>query len=172
MHLHVRDTQEPLGGEVLVPSSKYHAHRALILASLAPGPSRVVGVTDAGHVQHTIALLRALGTRIDVEGDGFTVHGGPYAPRRERVTAGSSGTTLYFMTGLAALADRPVTIGGQKYFHRRPIAPLLDALVRLGVRLESAGGRPPITVWPGRPRGGGLTIPGTPSQWDSRPLLL
>ena len=37
MNLLVKGTSGPLAGEVEVPYSKYHAHRALILASLAPG---------------------------------------------------------------------------------------------------------------------------------------
>lgn len=172
VYLSVDGSEGRVAGEVVVPNSKYHAHRALILASLAHGESRVVGLSDARHVRYTVQMLRQLGTRIDVEGDTFLVHGGPYRPRREVVTAGSSGTTLYFMTGLASLADRPVTVTGQKYFQRRPLVPLLSALEQLGVRLESADGCPPITIRPGRPSGGRVAIDGTLSQWISGLLLL
>ena len=61
MNLLVKGTSGPLLGEVEVPNSKYHAHRALILASLAPGTSRIVGLSDARHVQFTMDVLRALG---------------------------------------------------------------------------------------------------------------
>jgi len=172
MQLHVRDPRQPLAGDLVVPSSKYHAHRALILASLAPGRSRIAGLSDARHVRDTIELLRGLGTRIEVEGDGFVVDGAPYVPQSPTVSAGSSGTTLYFMTGLAALAEAPVTVVGQKYLQRRPIGPLLSALETLGVRLESTDDRPPITVQPGRPAGGRVRIAGTLSQWISGLLLL
>ena len=165
MHLHVRHTQGSLAGELLVPSSKYHAHRALILASLAPGTSHIEGASDARHVQHTIGLLRGLGTRIDVGPDGFVVHGGPYTVQRDRVSAGSSGTTLYFMIGLAALADEPVTIVGQRYFQRRPVGPLLRALQSLGVDLHSQTGTPPIEVRPGRPTGGTTRPSPRPMRW-------
>jgi len=172
MHLSIRGGHSPVNGAIVVPASKYHAHRALMLASLAPGASRVVGRCDARHVQYTIELLRGLGTRIDVTADGFDVQGGPYAPIRDSVSVGSSGTTLYFMTGLAALADKPVTITGQKYFQRRPVGPLLEALQAMGVALDSANGRLPIDVRPGRPTGGRVRIPGTLSQWISGLLLL
>lgn len=172
MRLLVKQTAGPLEGELVIPSSKYHAHRALILASLAPGTSRIEGLSDAGHVRYTIQALRRLGTTIDVDGDTFIVRGGPYRPARPDVSVGSSGTTLYFLTGLASLATAPVTIVGQKYFQRRPIGPLLNALSGLGVELSSADGCPPISVRPRRPAGGTVTISGTLSQWISGLLLL
>ena len=183
MQLFVSGSSEPLTGELNVPVSKYHAHRALVLASLAPGRSVIRGLSETRQVVWTVGVLRALGTRIEIEGENYIVHGGPYSTR-ERVVdhgsistegllnVGSSGTTLYFMTGLAALADRPITLTGMKYFRRRPIKALLDALGQLGVRYEATDDRPPITVQPGRPEGGHVTIPGTLSQWLSGLLLL
>src|SRR5215475_13463295 len=137
MHLYVRETKARLRGEIPVPSSKYHAHRALILASLAPGTTRIVGRTAARHVRSTVDALTGLGTGVEPTQDGFLVSGGPYRPNREEVSVGSSGTTLYFMIGLASLADSPLTITGQKYFQRRPVGPLLDALRELGIELDA-----------------------------------
>ncbi|WP_440708736.1 3-phosphoshikimate 1-carboxyvinyltransferase [Herbiconiux sp. YIM B11900] len=176
-------SETPIFGEITVPVSKYHAHRALVLASLAPGRSVIRGLSDTRQVAWTIGALRALGTRIEIEDDGYVVHGGEYHTRDDVLdhgsssaegvlNMGSSGTTLYFMTGLAALADRPITLTGMKYFRRRPIKALLDALGQLGIRHASADDCPPITVQPGRPRGGRVTIPGTLSQWVSGLLLV
>ncbi|MFD5558590.1 3-phosphoshikimate 1-carboxyvinyltransferase [Streptomyces sp. NPDC127068] len=173
MHLLVKGIQHRLTGEVLVPSSKYHAHRALILASLAEGVSRVHGRSDARHVQYTARFLRSLGVKIATEGDTFVVHGlgGHYRPHHMAVSAGSSGTTLAFMIGLASLSDQPVTVTGQKYFHRRPIGPLLTALRQMGVGIESPDDRPPVRVAARRPSGGRIRIAGTLSQWISGLLL-
>ncbi|GAA2617841.1 3-phosphoshikimate 1-carboxyvinyltransferase [Streptomyces axinellae] len=174
MHLLVSGIQHRVTGEVLVPNSKYHAHRALILASLADGESRVHGLSDARHVAYTVRLLRGLGVRITRAGDTFVVRGlgGRYRPGRAGVSAGSSGTTLYFMAGLACLSDREVSITGQRYFSRRPMGPLLRGLEQLGVAVEAAGDRPPVHVRPGRPTGGRVVMPGTLSQWISGLLLL
>ena len=92
--------------------------------------------------------------------------------KRKAVSVGSSGSTLYFMIGLASLADAPITLTAQKYFRRRPVGPLLDALAQMGIRFESTGGCPPIAIDPDRPRGGTIVIPGTLSQWISGLLLL
>lgn len=172
MHLLIRPTWRTLRGELPVPPSKYHAHRALILASLAEGTSRITGVSDARHVRYTMSVLRGLGTRISVEDRTFVVHGGRYRNRRERVSVGSSGTTLYFMIGLASLAESPVVVTGQSYFQRRPIGPLLDALRQLGVGVHTTGDRLPAYVTPGRPAGGRVVLPGTLSQWISGLILL
>jgi cyclohexanecarboxylate-CoA ligase len=172
VHLFVGEVRSSLRGAIDVPSSKYHAHRALMLASLAPGETRIIGASGARHVRSTIEVLRGLGTDIEQDATGFVVQGGPYRPRRSSVSVGSSGTTLYFMIGLAALADAPVTLTGQKYFQRRPVGPLLGALEQLGVRLDSQDARPPITVRPSGPTGGHVRISGTLSQWISGLLLL
>jgi cyclohexanecarboxylate-CoA ligase len=172
MNLLVKGTSGPLAGEVHVPNSKYHAHRALILASLAPGTSRILGLSDARHVQFTMDVLRALGANIEVDDQTLLVTGGPYRVKRRVVSVGSSGSTLYFMIGLASLADAPITLTAQKYFRRRPVGPLLEALAQLGVRFESVEGCPPIAITPGQPRGGRIVIPGTLSQWISGLLLL
>ncbi|MFC3892767.1 3-phosphoshikimate 1-carboxyvinyltransferase [Lentzea rhizosphaerae] len=172
MHLLLERSRRPLTGEIVVPPSKYHAHRALVLASLAEGTSRIDGLCDARHVRYTETLLRDLGTTVERDDSGYTVTGGPYRPRRDTVSVGSSGTTLYFMLGLAALADRPVTVEGQKYFQRRPVGPLLTALRALGVDVSCAEDRPPVLVRPGRPAGGRVRIPGTLSQWISGLVLL
>jgi 3-phosphoshikimate 1-carboxyvinyltransferase len=173
VHLYVRETSGRLQGEISVPASKYHAHRALMLASLAEGESRIKGGVAAKHVQSTIEVLTGLGTQIERTADGFVVRGGlPYRPLRDTVSVGSSGTTLYFMIGLASLADAPITITGQKYFQRRPVGPLLEALSDCGVELQSANATPPITVEPKRPRGGRVSIAGTLSQWISGLIMV
>ncbi|HEX7324940.1 MAG TPA: 3-phosphoshikimate 1-carboxyvinyltransferase [Rhodanobacteraceae bacterium] len=172
MFLSVVGSQTRISGTADVPNSKYHAHRALILASLAEGTSRITGLSDARHVEYTIALLRTLGTQVSVDGNAFIVRGGPYHPKRNAITAGSSGSTLYFMLGLAALADHDLTVTGQKYFQRRPIGPLLKALRQMGIGVSSANDCPPIAVTAGRPEGGEVHIAGTLSQWISGLILL
>jgi cyclohexanecarboxylate-CoA ligase len=173
MRLLVAKAKRPLEGEILIPPSKYHAHRALMLAALADGESTIRARTDARHVGFTVQALRGLGADVTAAGDGWRVRGAEgFSPARDEVSVGSSGTTLYFLIGLAALGDRPVTITGQRYFKRRPIGPLLRALQRLGVRIDYEGQSLPVTVHPGRPRGGHIHIDGTLSQWISGLLLL
>ncbi|PZF65345.1 3-phosphoshikimate 1-carboxyvinyltransferase [Curtobacterium sp. MCBD17_013] len=184
MQLVVRGTSAPLVGELDIPVSKYHAHRALVLASLAEGTSVVSGISTTRQVEWTVGTLRALGVDIVRRGNDYLVTGlgGRYVATDVvdhgsrgadgLLNMGSSGTTLYFMTGLAALADRPMTLTGMKYFQRRPIKALLTSLTQMGVELEATNDCPPITVQPRRPRGGDVSIAGTLSQWVSGLLLV
>jgi cyclohexanecarboxylate-CoA ligase len=172
LRLLVAKPQGSLEGEITIPPSKYHAHRALMLAALAPGESTIVDRTAARHVGFTVHALRALGAEIHPAGRGWRVNGGGFSPLGDEVTVGSSGTTLYFLLGLASLGDRPVRFVGQRYFRRRPIGPLLRALKRMGVKLEYEHQSLPVTVYPGRPRGGRIRIDGTLSQWVSGLLML
>jgi 3-phosphoshikimate 1-carboxyvinyltransferase len=182
VQLAVTGTSHRLSGELDIPASKYHAHRALVLASLAPGTSVIHGVSETRQVEWTVSALRALGTEIRVESDRYIVTGGPYratdvTERGSRgaeglLNMGSSGTSLYFLTGLAALSNRPTTLTGMKYFRRRPINALLDSLGQMGVKLSADEARPPIVVQPERPLGGEVNIAGTLSQWVSGLLLL
>jgi len=178
----VRGSETRLVGDLDIPVSKYHAHRALVLASLAPGTSVITGLSSTRQVEWTTSVLRALGTDIRVENGAYVVTGGRYAASQtvERgssgpdgvLNVGSSGTTLYFMTGLASLADKPITLTGMKYFRRRPIKALLDSLQQMGISLTSTNDCPPITVQPIRPTGGEVSIAGTLSQWLSGLLLV
>jgi cyclohexanecarboxylate-CoA ligase len=172
MRLLVAGAQRPLEGTLEIPPSKYHAHRALMLAALSEGTSKISKRTDARHVQFTLGALRDLGVEIKTNSDHWLVTGGRFSPPGDTVNVGSSGTTLYFLIGLACLGDRPVTFVGQRYFKRRPIGPLLRALERLGVRMEYENQSLPVTVYPGRPRGGSIHIDGTLSQWISGLLMV
>ncbi|AYG02142.1 3-phosphoshikimate 1-carboxyvinyltransferase [Gryllotalpicola protaetiae] len=183
MQLISRGTTHKLEGTLEIPVSKYHAHRALVLASLAEGTSVITGVSTTRQVEWTVSVLRALGTKIEITDAGYTVtgtggrfHGAPVIERGSRgedglLNVGSSGTTLYFITGLMSLSDRPTTVTGMKYFRRRPIKALLSALIEMGLELESTNDCPPITVQPKRPKGGDVHIAGTLSQWVSGLLL-
>lgn len=184
MQLVVRGTSAPLVGELDIPVSKYHAHRALVLASLAKGTSIVSGISATRQVEWTVGTLRALGVDIKRRGNEYHVTGlgGRYeatdvVDHGSRgadgiLNMGSSGTTLYFMTGLASLADKPMTLSGMKYFQRRPIKALLTSLTQMGIELEATNDCPPVTVQPKRPRGGDVQIAGTLSQWISGLLLV
>jgi 3-phosphoshikimate 1-carboxyvinyltransferase len=83
---------------------------------------------------------------------------------------GNSGTTLFFSTALAALGSVPVRFDGDEQIRRRSAAPLLEALKGLGVRVESAEGRAPLTVQ-GPWKGGRISLPSPTSQYLSALLL-
>jgi 3-phosphoshikimate 1-carboxyvinyltransferase len=128
---------------VTVPGSKSQTNRALVLAGLAAaqgqGPSTISGALRSRDTDLMIGALSALGLRVDGPGSDLTVSGRMAPGPDARVDCGLAGTVLRFVPPLAALADSVVEFDGDEQARARPIAPLLDALRVLGVRIDSAG---------------------------------
>jgi 3-phosphoshikimate 1-carboxyvinyltransferase len=133
----------PVHATVTIPGSKSQTNRALVLAGLAAargqGTSTVSGALRSRDTDLMIGALRALGLSVDGAGAELTV-GGRIAPGPgARVDCGLAGTVLRFVPPLAALADAVVEFDGDEQARARPIAPLLDALRVLGVRIDGTG---------------------------------
>lgn len=158
-----------------VPGSKSLTNRALCLAALASGTSRLEGVLLSDDTRHMRRGLEALGVGIvDLDETTLEVHGG-----RERLRApsgplfvGNSGTTVRFLTALAALVDGPVTLQGDEHMARRPIADLVRGLEQLGVKVDCPTGCPPLTVHGGRLSGGTVSMRGDRSSQYFSALLM
>jgi 3-phosphoshikimate 1-carboxyvinyltransferase len=133
----------PVHATVTVPGSKSQTNRALMLAGLAAaqgqGPSTISGALRSRDTDLMIGALCALGLRVDGPGSELTVSGRIAPGPGARVDCGLAGTVLRFVPPLAALADSVVEFDGDEQARARPIAPLLDALRVLGVRIDGTG---------------------------------
>jgi 3-phosphoshikimate 1-carboxyvinyltransferase len=136
-------TTAPVRATVTVPGSKSQTNRALVLAALAAaqgqGDSTISGALRSRDTDLMIGALGTLGLHVEGAGSELTVSGrivpGPHA----RVDCGLAGTVLRFVPPLAALGDSVVEFDGDEQARIRPIAPLLDALRGLGVRIDGTG---------------------------------
>ncbi|MGE2725575.1 3-phosphoshikimate 1-carboxyvinyltransferase [Mycolicibacterium pulveris] len=146
----------PVHATVTVPGSKSLTNRALILAALATtaGPSTLSGALRSRDTDLMIAALQALGLTVEGDGDELTVSGTIDPPPGAHIDCGLAGTVLRFVPPVAALSTSTVTFDGDEQARSRPIAPLLDALRHLGVRIE--GDALPFSV-----RGDGSVTGGT-----------
>jgi 3-phosphoshikimate 1-carboxyvinyltransferase len=151
-------TTTPVHATVTVPGSKSQTNRALVLAGLAAaqgqGTSTISGALRSRDTDLMIGALNALGLRVDGPGSELTVSGRIAPGPDARVDCGLAGTVLRFVPPLAALAASVVEFDGDDQARARPIAPLLDALRRLGVRIDGSG-------LPFRVRGSGSVAGGT-----------
>ncbi|SDX79153.1 3-phosphoshikimate 1-carboxyvinyltransferase [Geodermatophilus africanus] len=163
----------PVDAVVALPGSKSLTARALVLAALADGPGRLVRPLRARDTDLMAAGLRALGVRVDEDGEDWVVVPGALRGPAE-VDAGLAGTVLRFLPPVAALADGPVRLDGDPRLHERPNAGLIAALRDLGVRVDDGGrGRAPFTVHgTGRVRGGAVTVDASESSQIVSGLLL
>lgn len=149
----------PLTRTVALPGDKSISHRALILAALAVGTSRIAGLNDGADVAATADCLRALGARIDggmVTGIGLDTLLQPEAP----LDCGNSGTTARLLMGLIASHPIAAELVGDSSLSRRPMARIVGPLRRIGAQIS--GDRLPLEirgVAPALPRSHRLAIP-------------
>jgi 3-phosphoshikimate 1-carboxyvinyltransferase len=167
----------PVDAVVALPGSKSITARALVLAALADGPSRLVRPLRARDTDLMAAALRALGVGVEDDGGGpgpgWLVTPGPLRGPAT-VDAGLAGTVLRFLPPVAALAEGPVTVDGDPRLRDRPNAGLIAGLRAAGVQVDDAGrGRAPFTVHgTGSVRGGAVTVDASESSQVVSGLLL
>ena len=168
--------RRPLRGRVVPPGSKSVTNRALLLAALARGTSRLTGALKSDDTALMAAALRRMGVQVEEpDATSFTVTGtGRLAPPGGPLSLGNAGTATRFLTAAAALVEGEVVIDGDAHMRRRPIAPLVDALRRLGVDATAASGCPPVLVrGKGGFAGGRVEVDGgLSSQYVSALLML
>ncbi len=132
-----------------VPGSKSITNRALILAALASGQTELEGVLTSDDTEHMQRCLSALGVEFIATGPaGLTVRGG-FERLRASATdlfVGNSGTTVRFLTALAALVPGETRLVGDENMARRPILDLVEGLRQLGVVVDCPTGCPPLIV--------------------------
>jgi 3-phosphoshikimate 1-carboxyvinyltransferase len=159
-----------------VPGSKSITNRALVLAALARGTTTLSNVLSSDDTLHMRRCLEQLGIGFeDVDETTLRVFGGVERLRRPAADlfVGNSGTTVRFLTALAAVAPGPVTLVGDEHMQKRPISDLVDGLRQLGVRIDCASGCPPLSVHGGKFQGGALSMRGDrSSQYFSAVMLV
>ena len=148
----------PVQARVRLPGSKSITNRALLLAALADGESRLQAPLHSEDTFYMAESLRALGVSVEETPEQdflVTGRGGVFAAPAGPLFVGNSGTTVRFLTAAACLAPpgTEVVLDGVARMRERPIRDLVGALLTLGVDAEcvNGGGCPPVRV-----RGGGL----------------
>jgi len=139
---------KPLTGRAVPPGSKSITNRALLLAGLAKGTSRLTGALKSDDTRYMADALRAMGVIIEEPDDtSFVVTGsGKLLPPQVPLFLGNAGTATRFLTAAAALVDGTVVVDGDQHMRKRPIGPLVDALRSLGIDASTETGCPPVTV--------------------------
>ncbi|HKO15092.1 MAG TPA: 3-phosphoshikimate 1-carboxyvinyltransferase [Gemmatimonadaceae bacterium] len=142
-------------GTLRVPGDKSISHRALILAALSEGSTRVEGILESADVHSTARVLRALGVDVPALSSDFVIRGagvrGLRAPA-EPLDCGNSGTTTRLMAGVVAALPFTAEFVGDASLSRRPMKRIARPLEAMGAVVElPAHGGLPMTV-----RGGDL----------------
>jgi 3-phosphoshikimate 1-carboxyvinyltransferase len=140
-----------LNGSTTVPGDKSISHRALMLAGLAIGESRIMGLLEGADVLATAEALRHLGAGIERDPSGlWRVQGVGVGGLREPdrpLDLGNSGTGARLLLGI--LAGQPFTsfMTGDNSLRSRPMARVTEPLSQMGaVFVTRSGGRLPLAV--------------------------
>ena len=139
-----------LVGHIAVPGDKSISHRAVLVGAIGDGETRVRGFGRSAATESTIAAVRALGVEVAEEDvdmlsiAGRGLHGlrAPDAP----IDCGNSGTLLRLLAGIVAGQEGRYELTGDESLRRRPVDRVAEPLERMGARIETAGGRPPLVV--------------------------
>ena len=141
----------PITGVVDVPGDKSISHRALMLAAIADGTSRIDGFLEGEDTRATARILQQLGVRIETPDPGqrwvygVGLHG--LKGVDSDLDCGNAGTGMRLLAGLLAGQSFPSRLVGDASLSRRPMGRITTPLARMGARIETReGGLPPITI--------------------------
>jgi 3-phosphoshikimate 1-carboxyvinyltransferase len=134
---------QSLKGTAWVPGDKSISQRALILAGMAEGESRISGLLESEDVLNTAGAVQNLGAQVARGPDGlWQVRGvglGGWRAPHSALDFGNSGTGSRLMMGAVATTAITASFTGDASLRSRPMARVLDPLTRFGMRYEGQG---------------------------------
>lgn len=169
-------------GTINLPGSKSLSNRALLLAALAKGTTKVTNLLDSDDIRHMLNALKALGvnyqlsedkTICEIEGLGgaFNVQDGL------SLFLGNAGTAMRPLTATLCLKGKiagEVILTGEQRMKERPILHLVNALIQADadVRYLENEGYPPLAIRNSGIKGGKVKIDGSISSQFLTALLM
>ncbi|HUB92234.1 MAG TPA: 3-phosphoshikimate 1-carboxyvinyltransferase [Dyella sp.] len=143
-----------LHGDVIVPGDKSVSHRSMMLSAIAEGTSHIRGFLEGEDTRATAAVLAQLGVRIEAPSSGErVVHGvGLHGLRAadKPLDCGNAGTGMRLLAGLLAGQAFDSTLIGDESLSKRPMRRVTEPLAKMGARIDTNEGLPPLHVQGGR----------------------
>ncbi len=168
-----------VSGEINIPGSKSISNRALLLASMAEGTTKLTNLLDSDDIRYMLRALKQLGvnyrlsennTVCEVEGLGnpFT------ATEKQQLFLGNAGTAMRPLCAALTLGGGKFLLTGDPRMEERPIKDLVDALTSLGAKINylKEDGYPPISIKANGLKGGDVNISGALSSQFLTALLM
>ena len=140
-------------GEIRLPGSKSISNRALLMAALAKGTTRLTNLLFSDDVRYMLDALRALGVKVQVDEESFeaVIEGlgsGFNVIEKKELYLGNAGTAMRPLSAALALSEGEFSLTGEARMKERPIGPLVDTLKSLGADIEylENEGFPPLAI--------------------------
>jgi 3-phosphoshikimate 1-carboxyvinyltransferase len=176
--LEITPLDRPPDATVRVPGSKSVTNRALLVAALAGGVSRITNPLFSDDSYWLMDALVRLGIPLEADRERGEVtvggQGGRIPTSDLTLFVGNAGTVARFLPPALALGPGPYTVDGVPRMRERPVEDLVDGMRQLGAAVEYASeeGRFPIKVLGGGIRGGTAEISGVKSSQFASGLLM
>ena len=157
-----------------MPGDKSITQRAILLAALATGTTRIRGANPGADASAALATVQALGARVRRIGrSGLSIQGGDLVECDRVLDAANSGTTLRLSMGLLAAQPFLSILTGDESLRRRPVDRVIEPLRRLGAEILARDGDrlPPVAVRGRRLHGAREAIPVKSAQVKSAILF-
>ncbi len=166
-----------LHAAVRVPGSKSETNRALLIASLAVGKTRITNALFSDDTYIFAQALQTLGFDIQLDPTlvemSVTGLGGGIPAKRVQIFCGNAGTAARFLTSFLTLGDGEFVLDGEARMRARPIGDLVSALIKLGANVEiSSTHCLPIKISANGLQGGQISIAGDISSQFLSGLLM
>ena len=165
-------------GTVNLPGSKSVSNRALLLAALANGTTRLTNLLDSDDVKHMLNALQALGVSYTLSADRTVCevvgNGGPLCAEQPlELFLGNAGTAMRPLAAALCLGEQSVVLTGEPRMKERPIGHLVDALRQGGARIDylEQTDYPPLRLNGGF-TGGEVSVDGSVSSQFLTALLM
>ncbi|UPQ87135.1 3-phosphoshikimate 1-carboxyvinyltransferase [Vibrio sinaloensis] len=160
-----------VNGEVNLPGSKSVSNRALLLAALAKGTTRLTNLLDSDDIRHMLNALTQLGVRYTLSADKTVceVEGLGHAFQSEQgleLFLGNAGTAMRPLAAALCLGSGEYVLTGEPRMKERPIGHLVDALRQAGAQIEYLENEhyPPLKIHGTGLKGGTVEIDGSISS--------
>src|SRR5215211_2118567 len=174
--LQITPVNHPLNASVRVPGSKSLTNRALLIASLAKGTTRLTNALFSDDSGYFTKALQTLGFDVQLDESNcemtITGQGGNIPARKAELFVGNAGTAARFLSAFLALGNGEYILDGDARMRERPIGDLVDALNQLGVELEATNNCPPVEIFAKGLPGGKTKIAGNISSQFLSALLM
>ncbi|HUE99131.1 MAG TPA: 3-phosphoshikimate 1-carboxyvinyltransferase [Anaerolineales bacterium] len=166
----------PLNAIVRVPGSKSLTNRALLIASLANGRTRLTNALFSDDSCYFAKALQTLGfdVQLNEASHEMTVTGlgGKIPVNHAELFIGNAGTAARFLSAFLTLGNGKYILDGEPRMRERPIQDLIGALNQLGVELEATNNCPPVEIYAKGLPGGKTKIAGNISSQFLSALLM
>ncbi len=156
-------------GKLAAPPSKSYTIRGLMCAALAGGESKIISPLDSDDTGAASEVLGQIEVGVKKEGGLWRVRGDNFREPAGDLFCRDSATTFRFMAAISSLVPGRCRLVPGSSLSKRPIRPLLEALVQLGVSCRVDNGV--VVVDGGRLKGGAVELRGDISSQFVSALL-